>query len=49
MENGSTNPGPPMRGGFRGRGGNQFLIQIIENVIKSKWTNQNEWMNITKK
>lgn len=22
MENGSSNAGPPMRGGFRGRGGN---------------------------
>lgn len=24
MENGNSNPGPPMRGGFRGRGGEKF-------------------------
>ena len=29
MENGSSN-GPPMRGGFRGRGGNEFLIKCTE-------------------
>lgn len=34
MENGSSNPGPPMRGGFRGRGGNEFFLMNVPNVIK---------------